>query len=52
MEETTGTALGYLWLFAIVGGPIILGAIMAVGVRRSRLRGRQQQDAKGGQGGL
>lgn len=42
MEEATGTSLGYLWLFAIVGGPIILGILMAIGVKRSRLRDNRE----------
>ncbi len=49
MEETPGASLSYLWLFAVVGGPIILGVLMAIGVRRSRLRGKRQ--GTGGESG-
>ena len=42
MEETPGASLSYLWLLAVVGGPIILGVVMAIGAKRSRLRGKRQ----------
>ncbi|HWJ86485.1 MAG TPA: hypothetical protein VNS12_00245 [Pelagibacterium sp.] len=35
----------YLWLFAVLGGAIILGIALAVGANRSSHATRRQQDA-------
>jgi hypothetical protein len=37
----TGTAIGWIWLVALVGGPILLGAAYAIGISRSRKRAKQ-----------
>ena len=34
-----------LWMIAVVGGPIILGAVMAVGALRSRKRSQKGTEA-------
>ena len=34
-----------LWLIAVVGGPIVLGAVLAVGALRSRKRSQKGTEA-------
>jgi hypothetical protein len=39
--QDTGTAIGWIWLVALVGGPVLLGAAYVIGIRRSRGRAKQ-----------
>jgi len=40
MDAASG---GYVWLFAVVGGPVILAALIGYGILRSRRRGGPQR---------
>jgi hypothetical protein len=39
--QETGTAIGWIWLVVLIGAPILLGAVYAIGIRRSRERAKQ-----------
>ena len=39
--QETGTAVGWIWLVVLIGAPIVLGAVYAIGITRSRKRAKQ-----------